>query len=222
LRSAPSAPTDIDADSLEVNDPAKQAAFRGRVIAKQGDNVIQTAEMIAHYTGQTGIMSGGGDGQSKGVGGAQLTHLETKGGTKIVSKDGQEAEGANAHFDLKSNQATLDGPNGVVLKQGLSVINCARLKMDMNKGEFHCETGGQANAAPTAAQLSISAKPGVAPPAQPTGCPPGKMCAILHPDQFKQANDNAKKPGVAPPPPAPKPAVPVQPQISPSTVYRSN
>ncbi len=223
MRSDPSAPTDIDADSLEVNDPAKQASFRGRVIAKQGDNVIQTAEMIAHYTGQTGIMSGGAEGQSKGAGGAQLTHLETKGGTKIVSKDGQEAEGANAHFDLKSNQATLDGPNGVVLKQGQSVINCARLKMDMNKGEFHCETGGQTNTAPTAAQLSISAKPGVAPPAQPTGCPPGKMCAILHPDQFKQANENSTKKTGVPAPASPKPAgAPVQPQISPSTVYRSN
>ncbi len=221
LRSDPGAPTDIEADSLDVNDLAKQASFRGRVVAKQGDNVIQTAELIAHYAGQTGIMSGG-EAAPKGAGGAQLTHLETKGGTKIVSKDGQEAEGANAHFDLKTNQLSLEGPNGVSLKQGANKINCARLKMDMNKGEFHCENGpgAVANAAPNAAQLSIAAKPGVAPPTQPSGCPPGQMCAVLFPDQLKQAAEGGVKGGA---PANVKPKAPqVQPQISPSTVYRSN
>ena len=226
LRSDPGAPTDIEADSLDVNDPAKQASFRGRVVAKQGENVIQTAELIAHYSGQTGIMSGG-DTAAKGQapGGAQLTHLETKGGTKIVSKDGQEAEGTNAHFDLKTNQLSLDGPNGVTLKQGANKINCARLKMDMNKGEFHCERdqSAQANAAPTAAQLSIAAKPGVAPPSQPNGCPPGQMCAVLFPEQLKQAADgNAKGGAAATTAPAKPKSQPVQPQTSPSTVYRSN
>ena len=233
-RGDPSAPTDIEADSLEVNDLTKQAIFRGRVVAKQGDHVIQTAELIAHYSGQTGLMSSsGGDAAAKGVAGAQLTHIETKGGTKINAKDGQEAEGGNARFDLKANQIVMDGPNGVTLRQGSdSTIKGCKLRMNVTSGEAHvenCATAQTAASAPTAAQLSIAAKPGVAPPTQPTDCPPGKMCAIiLRPDQLQHAADTRSKsvsgePGNAPSKAPAKPKTePVQPQISPSTIYRSN
>lgn len=244
LRGDPGAPTDIEADSLEVNDLTKQASFRGRVVAKQGDQIIQTAELVAHYAGQTGLMSGAGaeaatkEATAKGLGGAQLTHIETKGVTKITTKDGQEADGGNARFDLKANQITMDGLNGVVtLRQGQgSKVDGCKLQMNLTTGEAHvlpCAAATNAVIPPTAAQLNIAAKPGVAPPTQPTDCPPGRMCVIIQrPDQLKQAAEARSKatgvpagggnvPAAKAAPARPK-TEPVQPQTSPSTVYRSN
>ena len=227
FRSDPNAPTDIEADTLEVNESTKQAIFRGRVIAKQGEFVINTAELVANFTGQTGMLSSGAsDGQQKGgVAGAQLTNIETRGGTKIVSKDGKEAEGQTALFDIKANNVTMAGASGVTLKQGPNIIQGSKLKMDLTKGEAHVENSGSTAqaAAPTPADLSKAAKPGVAPPPQPTACPPGggRTCIILYPDQLKQAAEQQKLPaGATPPVVVVRPKA--EPQSSPSTVYRSN
>ena len=129
---------------------------------------------------------------------------------------------------MKANHVTLDGPNGVALRQGPdSFVKGARLRMNMTTGEARVETAAGVDtnsSAPTPAQLSILAKPGVAPPAQPTGCPPGKMCLQVIPGQFNQANDNKAK-GQAATPAATAPKTKsdaAQPQTSPSTVYRSN
>ena len=225
LRGDSNAPTDIEADTLDVNDQAKQAIFRGRVIAKQGEQVIQTAELTAHYSGQTGLMSSSADGATKGASGAQLTHIDAKGNTKITSRDGQEAEGANAHFDLKSNTVTMDGPNGVSLRQGTnSALRGCKLQMNLITGVAHVEQCANQTAATelTEAQKSIAAKPGVAPPQQPSDCPPGRMCLMIQRvDQLKSAVEERSKANGATTPPKRK-VEPVQPQTSPSTVYRSN
>lgn len=236
FRSDPNAPTDIDAESLEINDLAKQAIFRGKVVAKQGDYVIQTAELVAAYTGQTGLMSGtpnaGEAAQKGGLGGAQLSQIETKGGTKIITKDGQEAEGATAHFDIKANTVTMAGPDGVILKHGQNYTRGARLKVDMTTGEAHVEQDPNATSPSlTAAQKSIPAKPGVAPPVVEMECPTGgkQTCIKLYPKQLKELNEQRKRGAGAPEtaagapssPPKPKPE-PWQPQSSPSQVYRSN
>jgi lipopolysaccharide transport protein LptA len=226
LRGDPNAPTDIEADTLDVNEAAKQATFRGRVIAKQGDYTIQTSELVANYTGQTGLLSSNGD-QPKGATGAQLTTLETRGGTKIVSKDGREAEGQAASFDLKANRVTMAGPQGVLLKQGQNEVRGARLKMDLTTGEAFVENSAPPGAsspavAPTPAQLSITEKPGKAPPTQPTACPAGggQTCLIIYPDQLKQAAEGKAAAGAPMVVQKSKPAT--APQTSPSTVYRSN
>ena len=238
LQRDPNAPTDIEADTLDVNDQIKQAIFRGRAIAKQGEYTITAAELVAFYTGQTGLLaSAGTEAAAKGAGaaapaGAQLSHIETHGGTKIVSKDGKEAEGQNARFDVKANKVTMDGPGGVVLRQNGNKINGCRLQMDMTSGEAHVENCPDAPgtvATPSAAQASIAAKPGVAPPAQPTDCPPGRMCAILHPDDLQKSSVTTKegqvlgaKSKAAPAPANTVPPPAASPQISPSPVYRSN
>jgi lipopolysaccharide export system protein LptA len=186
--------------------------------------VIQTAELVANYTGQTGLLSSGAsEGQKQPSAGAQITTIETRGGTKIVSKDGKEAEGQTALFDMKTNHVTMAGASGVTLKQGNNIATGTRLKMDLTKGEAQIENTNAPVAAPTPAQLSITAKPGVAPPSQPTGCPPGggRTCIIIYPDQVKQAVEHQKVPAAGAPPVVvvrPKP----EPQNSPSSVYRSN
>ncbi len=231
LRGDPGAPTDIEADLLEVNETTKQAIFRGRVIAKQGEYTIHTAELVANYTGQTGLLASGAEASKGAAGSAQLTTIDTRGGTKIISKDGKEAEGQTASFDVKANRVTMAGPQGVTLKQGNNEIKGARLKMDLTTGEAFVENSTAVGAAtaiapPTPGQLSIAAKPGVAPPTQPTTCPAGggQTCVILYPEQLKQAAESKAQTGT-PTGTSPvvvqrnaKPAAPAQ--TSPSSIYR--
>ena len=54
FRTDPNAPVDIEAETLDVNDATKLAVFRGEVRAVQGDTVIRTPEMTAHYAGRRG------------------------------------------------------------------------------------------------------------------------------------------------------------------------
>ncbi len=228
LRGDPNAPTDIEADTLEVNEATKQAIFRGKVVAKQGDYTIQAAELVANYAGQTGLLAGAADAAKGAVGGAQLTTIETRGGTRIISKDGKEAEGQTANFDVKANKVVMAGPQGVTLRQAANEIKGARLKMDLTTGEALVENSGTLGGssvaqAPTPAQLSIAAKPGVAPPVQPTACPAGggQTCLIVYPEQLKQAAEGKVTSG---------PPIVIQqrgkttapPQLGPSPVYRGN
>jgi lipopolysaccharide transport protein LptA len=232
LRGDPGAPTDIEADTLEVNETTKQAIFRGRVVAKQGEYTIHTAELVANYTGQTGLLATGTEPPKGTTGGAQLTTIDTRGGTKIISKDGKEAEGQTASFDVKANRVTMAGQQGVTLRQANNEIKGARLKMDLTTGEAFVENSTAAGAAgaatagatPTPGQLSIAAKPGIAPPTQPTTCPAGggQTCVILYPEQLKQAAEGKAQTGTSPVVVQrnAKPAAPAQ--TSPSTVYRGN
>ena len=63
FKTDPNAPIDIEADTLDVHDQAKQAIFRGKVKSQQGDFIVRTIEMTVYYTGQSGfgLTSGGGD-----------------------------------------------------------------------------------------------------------------------------------------------------------------
>ena len=134
-RGDPSQPIDIDADSLDVDDKKKTAIFRGKVKAVQGDYVINTEEMIAHYTGDGGMALAAPAanapapvaGQPKQ--GAQLTQVVMPRKVDIVAKDGQRAQGNSAVFNPKTNSAKLTGD--VVLSQGSSITNgnCAELDM---------------------------------------------------------------------------------------------
>lgn len=137
-RGDPSQPIDIDADSLDVDDKKKTAVFRGKVKAVQGDYVINTDEMIAHYTGDGGMALAAptanaappAAGQAKQ--GAQLSQVVMPRRVDIVAKDGQRAQANSAVFNPKTNTAKLTGD--VVLSQGTSVTNGNCAELDMTTG----------------------------------------------------------------------------------------
>ena len=54
----PTAPIDVEALRLDVDDQKKLAVYRGDVRAVQGDFVVRTSEMRAHYTGAAGLADG--------------------------------------------------------------------------------------------------------------------------------------------------------------------
>ena len=99
--------------------------------AKQGDFVVRTAELHALYKGQAGLTE-----QSAGAGKsqpAQLTRIEARGKVIVTSKNGQNATGDWADFDVKSNKVIVGGD--VVLTQGKNVVRGTRLLIDMVTGE---------------------------------------------------------------------------------------
>jgi lipopolysaccharide transport protein LptA/LPS export ABC transporter protein LptC len=148
FKTDPSAPIDVEADRLDVDDRASLAVFKGSVRAVQGDFVVHTAEMRAHYTGQAGIAVAA-DPNTKSEP-AQLTRIEAHGKVLVTSASGQDASGDWANFDVKANKVTLGGD--VVLTQEKNVVRGTRLVIDMATGQsiIHNDPGAAwtAKAAP--------------------------------------------------------------------------
>lgn len=190
-------PIDVDAATLDVDDKAKSAIFRGAVVAVQGDYTIRTPELVAFYTGDSGFSLAAAPvqptpGERKAT--SELRKIEARQRVAISTKDGRSATAQKAEFDPKSNMAVLTGD--VTLTQDKAVTRGNRAVMDMTSGQFRMAEemvgGGAAAARPAALFYPEQAK-----------------------DAAKAAKDAAKgKPGgdsgaerKAPaPPPAPAPA----------------
>ncbi len=169
FKTDPNAPVDIDADTLDVNDPARIATFRGNVFARQAGLAISAQEMEAHYSGQMGIAeqkSGGGTGAS------EITHIDARGKVAVASKDGQTATGDWAKFDIKTNKAVLGG--NVVLTQGRNVVVGRRLVIDL--------ATGQSVVGDETAPASVAATPAEASPDAPARSRPQ---AVFYPKELK-------------------------------------
>jgi lipopolysaccharide transport protein LptA/LPS export ABC transporter protein LptC len=131
FKTDPSAPIDVDADRLDVDDQAKVAVFRGNVRAVQGGFTVRTAEMRSHYTGNAGLAQQLGASEQHAA--AQLTRIEARGKVIVTSQNGQDATGDWADFDVKENKVTVGGD--VVLTQEKNVVRGTRLVIDMATGE---------------------------------------------------------------------------------------
>jgi lipopolysaccharide transport protein LptA len=211
FKTDPNAPMDIEADSLDVDDNEKRAVFHGNVKSQQGDIVIRTIELVAHYSGEGGL---GLTGEQAGRPPSQLTRIETRQRVLITSKDGQSASGDWATFDTKSNTVLMG--DSVTISRGKDVVQGSRLKIDLTSGMYRFEQEEQP-AAQTVPATSAS------PPAtntDPAGraCPPGKQCLLLFP---KQAMEKAKEEAAKRLPGAAKAIEGWQPSTSASPAMRS-
>jgi lipopolysaccharide transport protein LptA len=129
----PNAPIDIEADRLDVDDRAKSAVFRGNVFVRQGDYTMHTAELVARYTGDSGLAAGLQGQQASGRQAMQLETVRARNSVLMTSKDGQSAKGDWADFDVKANLVTLVG--NVVLTQGGNTVTGPRAVMNLTTGE---------------------------------------------------------------------------------------
>jgi lipopolysaccharide transport protein LptA/LPS export ABC transporter protein LptC len=148
FKTDPTAPIDVEADRLDVDDHAKVAVFRGDVHAVQGTFTVRTSEMRSHYTGNAGLAQQLNPAEPHPP--AQLTRIEARGKVIVTSQGGQNATGDWADFDVKENKVTLGGD--VVLTQEKNVVRGTRLVIDMVTGEsiIHNDPGAawSAQAAP--------------------------------------------------------------------------
>lgn len=140
FRTTPGAPVDIAANALEILEARKLAIFRGDVEARQGDFKFRTAELSALYAGEAGIgRVAGASADAKAAveraskSGARLQRLQARGKVVVASRNGQQATGDWADFDVAANTVTMGG--AVVLTQGRNVVKGTRLVIDMTTGE---------------------------------------------------------------------------------------
>jgi lipopolysaccharide export system protein LptA len=145
-------PIDIESDRLEVDDKKHTAIFIGNVSATQGDSNLKAPRLEVFYETANpaqGADKGGtasktakpvktasaatpGDPISNG----QIKIIHASGGKVVVTsaKDGQEATGDDAVYDVKAQLVTLTGKE-VVLSQGPNKVKGTKLRIDLTTGK---------------------------------------------------------------------------------------
>ena len=205
FKSDPNAPIEVEAVTLDVNDRKHTALYVGGVVAKQGDFIVRTEEMTAHYAGETGLLAGAQPATPKekakaggGPAGSELKRIEARRNVVVTGKDGQQATGEWANFDVKANNVVMGG--NVTVTQGKQLVRAPasmRLVIDLGTGVTRFESDPTAAAAKSGPQVSGAFATSVAPTAggaagNPAGCPPGAICksgrleAIFYPNQIKE------------------------------------
>lgn len=136
FKTDPNAPIDIESDSLDVDDRAKAAVFRGKVVAVQGGFKIEGAELEANYKGEAAIgdvAQSSAAGKSGSSPAPELTRIKVRKNVVVTGTDGQTATGDWADFDPGTNTAVIGGD--VVLTEGKNVVRGTKLVIDMASGQ---------------------------------------------------------------------------------------
>lgn len=112
-----SAPVDVEADRIEVQDRADRAVFSGNVKVRQAGLALDAARLTVAYA------SGGGN--------VDIQRLDASGGVTVRSAS-ETARGSVAIYDLNRRIITMVG--GVTLQQGRNELRGGRLVIDLNSG----------------------------------------------------------------------------------------
>lgn len=125
-------PIDIQADMLEVDDNKKVATFKGNVSATQGDFNMKSRELIVSYTtAKSDNKTAAPQGAVPG-GNGEINEINAKGNVVITTKDGQEATGDAALYQVKNQLVFLTGD--VKVKQSGNVIACEKVTVNLGTG----------------------------------------------------------------------------------------
>jgi lipopolysaccharide export system protein LptA len=171
--------------------------------------------MTAHYTGETGLLAEAqpvgpgeaakakGKGLAQGPGTAELKRIEARRSVVVTGKDGQQATGEWANFDVKANTIVMGGKVKVAQgKQMVRLPETLRLVIDLTNGvtRTEAEPGAAAAAAAAAAGPQVSGAfstsatsqaeaKGEAAPNCPKGavCRSGRLELILYPNQVEKS-----------------------------------
>lgn len=130
-----SAPIDVTAQRLEVQERADRAMFAGDVHVKQGNLSLDTQRLTVAYASSGGI---------------QINRLDASGGVTVRSPS-ETARGDFGVYDLDHKLITLVG--NVVLARGGSQIAGSRLVIDLNSGRAVID-GGPAGVAQSGGRVS--------------------------------------------------------------------
>jgi len=110
----PSAPVEITADNLSVDQESGTAVFQGNVVLGQGDLRLSAARVQVFY--------GGGGG---------ISRLLASGGVTFVTAT-EAAEAQNAEYDLDAGTLVMTG--NVLLTQGASAISADTMRVNLSDG----------------------------------------------------------------------------------------
>lgn len=116
MRADTSAPVEVTADSLRVDQATGQAVFTGNVLIGQGDMRLSAATVTVVY----------GDGGQQ-----RIKTLDASGGVTLVS-GGDAAEAGAAVYDIESGQVVLTGD--AIVTRGDSVLAGDRIEVNLKDG----------------------------------------------------------------------------------------
>jgi lipopolysaccharide transport protein LptA len=193
FKTSPDAPLDIEADSLDVDDTARVAIFRGDVLTRQGEVTMRSAEIKGYYTGSARLADvGGGPAAEAAAPASELSRIDANGRVTVTTADGRKVTGDWAKYEAKANTITIGGE--VELSQGTSVVRGKRLVIDMRTGKATIDTTSPKVVEKPADGWSTEAA------GRSSG---GRPSAIFFPDELRKAQGAAgkKKPTEAPPAP---------------------
>ena len=111
-----SAPIEISADSLSVDQDTGKATFSGNVVIGQGALRLSAGEVEVIYAEGSG----------------QIASLKAKGGATFVTET-EAAEAETADYNLETGSLILIGD--VLLTQGSSAISAERMSINLNTGD---------------------------------------------------------------------------------------
>ena len=115
VRADTSAPVEVTADSLNVDQDTGTAIFDGNVLIGQGALRLSAGKVEVIYNEATG----------------DISRLNASGGVTFVTAD-EAAEAASAIYDLVAGTLTLTGD--VLLTQGPSAISAATMTINLETG----------------------------------------------------------------------------------------
>jgi lipopolysaccharide export system protein LptA len=124
-----SAPVDVTADRIEVQDRADRAIFAGNVHATQAELTLDTQRLTVAYSNAP--QNGGGTG-------VQIRRLDAAGGV-VVHSPSETAKGDFGIYDLDHKLITVIG--NVQLTRGPNVVNGQRLVINIESGRAVVDGG---------------------------------------------------------------------------------
>ncbi|MDO5612724.1 MAG: LptA/OstA family protein [Paracoccus sp. (in: a-proteobacteria)] len=122
MRADISAPVEVSADSLSVNQADGTALFQGNVVIGQGEMRLSAQSVRVEYADGAGA---GTDGQRR------IRALDASGGVVLVSGP-DAAEAKSARYEVDSGMVTLSGD--VLLTQGSNVMSGDRIVVNLADG----------------------------------------------------------------------------------------
>jgi lipopolysaccharide export system protein LptA len=120
-----SAPVDVGAERIEVQDRANRAIFSGNVEARQGSMTLRSARLTVVYAGGSDV---------------QIQRLEASGGVTLRTPS-ETARSQYAIYDLPRGIVTMIG--GVNLDQGSNHVQGGRLVLDLDTHRAVLDGGGR-------------------------------------------------------------------------------
>ena len=138
-------PVDVRSEELDVDDAAKNAHFRGKVVAVQGATMLQAPYLMVKYEGKAAAGLAATPqapaGKDTGKDGARVTFLWARNGVEVTAGDDRRITSELADFDVAANTALFAG--NVVATQDKNILKGGRLILDRKAGRSRLEAAGE-------------------------------------------------------------------------------
>ncbi len=121
VRADTSAPVEVAADALSVDQSTGRATFSGNVEISQGDMRLSATTVTVDYAGDDR---------------RRIRALEAEGGVTLVSGP-DAAEAGHARYDVEAGRVTLTGD--VLVTQGSNVLTGQTMTVDLATGSAQVE-----------------------------------------------------------------------------------